>query len=231
MRISLITAALALLLAACGGDGGGSILEFDDAPQRIEVDITAGDVTVTGNAAVAGVSIETEIDGDATPSMELGDGLLSVGDDCTSECSISYDILTAGDADVVIATDDGNIVVSDIAGSITVSTSTGVVTLATVDGDLEVAVGEGSVLGTRLTSNAATFESTDGDIDVTFDGTVTTLVVTVDKGDITVQLPDGSYVFDTEPADRTELLIDNTDGAANTVTLTAGDGEIIVYKR
>jgi DUF4097 and DUF4098 domain-containing protein YvlB len=231
MRISLITAGLAILLAACGGDGGSAITEFDDVPQRIEVDIAAGDVSVTGNAATDGVSVETEVDGAATPSVELGDGVLSIADDCSSDCSVNYDILVAGDADVVITTNDGNVVVSNITGTITVETSIGAVTLATVDGDLQVIVGEGDVLGTRLVSDVATFEASEGNVDITFDEVVSTLVVATDKGDVTVQLPDGSYAFDTEPEDRTELRIDGSDGAANTVTLTTGDGEIIVYKR
>ena len=57
------------------------------------------------------------------------------------------------------------------------------------------------------------------------------LVVTTDKGDVTVQLPDGSYAFDTDPEDRTELRIDSSVGAANTVTLSTGDGDIVVYRR
>lgn len=231
MRFTLFTAALAVLVAACGGGDAGSITEFDDVPQRIQVDIAAGDVTVTGNANVSGVSVEAEIDGDATPTLELADGVLTVNDDCTSECRIDYSILTEGEATVVVATDDGNVTVNQLTGAVNVDAPNGAVTLASVAGDIQVVVGDGTVLGTRLESATATFEASDGDIDVTFDEVVTTLIVATDRGDITVQLPDAAYAFDTTPEDRSELLIDNNPEAANSVVLSTGDGEIVVYRR
>lgn len=231
MRIPLFTAAFAVLVAACGGGDAGSVTEFDDIPERIEVDIAAGNVAVTGNANVSGVSVEAEIDGDATPSFELADGVLTVGDDCTSDCRIDYSIFTEGEATVVIATDDGNVTINNLNGAVTVDAPAGAVTLGSVSGDLQVIVGEGSVLGTRLEATTATIEATDGDIDVTFDEVVMTLVIATDRGDVTVQLPDGAYAFDTTPQDRSELRIDDTPEAANTVVLSTGDGEIIVYRR
>lgn len=231
MRFTLFIAALSALVAACGGGDAGSITEFDDVPQRIEVDIAAGNVTVTGNANISGVSIDTEIDGDATPSFELANGVLTVNDDCTSDCRIDYSILTEGEATVVIATDDGNVSVNQLTGAVTVDATNGAVSLASVVGDLQIIVGEGSVLGTRLESTTATFEAIEGNIDVTFDEVVTTLVIATDRGDVTVQLPDAAYAFDTTPEDQSELRIDNTPDAANTVVLSTGDGEVVVYRR
>ena len=231
MSISRVVIAAALLVAACGGDGGGNVTEFDDAPSQVVVEIVAGDVTITGNANVAGASVETEVDGDVTPELELTDGVLTIGDDCTTDCRVDYSILVAEGTSVVVRTDEGNVTVNDLSGAITVDASEGAVTLATVTGDIEVVVGDGSVLGTRLEADVATFDVTEGDVDVTFDEIVNTLVVATGNGDVTVQLPDGEYAFETDPEDRTELLLEATDGAGNIVTLATGDGDIVVYRR
>lgn len=230
MRITRTVIVLSLALAACA-DGGGNVIEFDEIPQSVEVSIAAGNVTVTGNAAVDTASVETAIDGDATPSLELADGVLRVTDDCADDCRVDYSIAVAEDADVVVSTSEGSVTVSDITGAVTIDAPDGAVTLASVNGDLQVIVGEGDVLGTRLESETATFEVGDGDVDVTFDEVIATLIVATDQGDVTIQLPDGAYVFDTDPEDRTELRIDPTSGAANSVTLATGDGDIIVYRR
>jgi DUF4097 and DUF4098 domain-containing protein YvlB len=231
MRISRIIVAFAFLAAACSGDGGDNTMEFTDAPDRIVVDIASGNVSVAMSTAVDGVSVETTVDGDATPAIELAEGVLTISDDCSADCSIDYSILVAEDAALDVTTGDGNVTIGNTTGAVTVDAPAGGVTLASVVGELDVVVGVGDVLGTRLESGAATFQVTEGNIDITFDEVIASLVAATDKGDVTVQLPDGDYAFDANPAERTELRIDSTDGAANTVSLTTGDGDIVVYRR
>ncbi len=231
MRTFWISVFAALAFAACGGGDGSNTLEFDEVPTAVEITTASGNITITGNAAVDTVSVATTVDGSATPTISLDDGVLSAGDDCAEDCSVDYSVLLAEGADVVVATTRGNITLSDVDGNVTIDATDGAVTLNAVVGDMQIAVGEGNVLGTRLESSAAAIEVGTGDIDVTFDEVIASLTAVTERGDITVQLPDGDYTFDTDPEDRTELRIDPTDGASNSVSLTTADGEIIVYRR
>lgn len=231
MRTFWISVFAAFAFAACGGGDGSNTLEFDEIPTAVEITTVSGDITITGNAAVDTVSVATTVDGNATPTISLDDGVLTAGDDCAEDCSVDYAVRIAEGADVVVATTLGNVTLSDLDGNVVVDVTDGGVTLNAVVGDLQVAVDDGDVLGTRLESAMATVEVGTGDIDITFDEAIASLTAVTDRGDITVQLPDGEYAFDTDPEDRTELRIDPTDGASNSVSLTTADGEIIVYRR
>ncbi len=185
---------------------------------------------MTGNAAVSGTRVEYTVEGDAEPAIDIENGVLTVTDNCDGDgCSVSYFILVESDTDVAVTSGSGNVLISDNSGTIDVDAGDGNVTLATVTGEFSVVVGSGDILGTRLDSAMATFEATDGDVDVTFDVEIATLVVATGKGNVTVQLPDGAYEFDTP--DDAELRIDGTPGADNKVSLETGDGSVIVYKR
>jgi DUF4097 and DUF4098 domain-containing protein YvlB len=234
MRSLWMALAAAVALTACGGDAG-SITELDDSPSSIEVEIASGNVTIVGNASVGGTSIEATIrDGEPDPSYELAGGVLTISDRCdaATACRVDYVVSIAGDADVTVSTRSGNVALTDLTGAMTIDATDGDVTLATVSGDLDVAVGTGSVLGTRLESVTATFEAQQGNVDVTFDEPVTTLVVATADGDITVQLPDAPYAFETSaPNGTVDILIEVDATAANAVTLDARNGDITVYKR
>jgi hypothetical protein len=226
--------AAAVACAACGGDAG-SATEFEESPSSIQVDVARGNITIIGNAAVAGTSIEAEIrDGDPTPTYDLADGALMISDECGTDegCRADYRVSIAGDADVTVATADGNVALTDLAGGVSLDITQGDVTLSSVSGDMQVVIEEGNVLGTRLIADSATFETQRGDLDVTFDDPVTTLVVASDDGDITVQLPDAAYTFETTaPNGAVDLALDNDPAATNQVTLDAGNGNITVYRR
>lgn len=235
MRSRTILAAATLALAACGGTGSGDVTEFDDIPTAVSVIDVAGDVIITGNTSVDGASVAASADGDDDPetSIELVAGVLQVSDTCDgSGCSVDYVIRTEGDIAVTVSTSAGNVTVSDTTGDVTIDVTDGNVTLASVTGDFQVIVGDGTIIGTRLETDSATFDSGSGDIDVTFDEPLTTLIVNTERGDVTVQLPDGDYAIETSPEeDGVDLLIDDNPAATNTVSLTTGDGEITVYKR
>lgn len=234
MRSLWMVLAAAVAVAACGGNAG-SVTEFDESPSSIQVEIARGNVTIIGNAAVGGASIEADLrDGDPAPSYDLAAGVLTVSDECGTDegCRADYTVSIAGDADVMVATADGNVALTDLAGAVTLDVTRGDVTLNTVSGDMQVVIEEGSVLGTRLVADAATFESQRGDLDVTFDEPVMTLVVATDRGDITVQLPEAAYAFDaTAPNGSVDLALEDDPAATNVVTLDAGNGSITVYRR
>jgi len=234
MRGLWVAVVSAAALAACSG-GGETITAFDDTPTRIEVEIASGNVSIVGNAGVAGAEIAADItEGDAAPSFDLTAGVLTVTDACDTDagCGANYNIAVAGDADVAVTVTNGNVTVANLDGATTLDVTDGNVALASITGDVQVRIDGGDLLATRLTATTATFESAAGDLDVTFDEPVTTLVATTEKGSITVQLPDGAYAFETNAPDGTvDLTIDNDAAAANTVTLTATAGDITVYRR
>ncbi len=226
-------AALAAVLAACGGGGDADTVELAETPTAVEVAISSGSVQISVNANVGGATVSTAVDGDVESTIEIVDGVLGIVDTCDgTDCSVDYTITTGSDVSVAVTTDDGNVTVANSEGDVTVGIGDGNLSLASVTGDLQVVMGDGDVIGTRLQAATATFDVEKGNIDITFDEVVTTLVASTGEGDVTVQLPDGEYAFDTTPEeDGVDLLIDSTDGAANTVTLATGGGDITVYRR
>lgn len=234
MRSLWMVLTVAVAMAACGG-GAESVTEFEDSPSGVEIEIARGNVSIVGNASVDGASVDAAIqDGDPSPSYELESGVLAISDACDGDtgCRADYVVSIAGDADVTVTTADGNVALTDLTGTVTVDVADGDVTLASLTGDMRVALGTGGVLGTRLVSDAATFETQEGDVDVTFDEPVTRLVVVSEDGDITVQLPEAPYAFDVSaPNGAIDLVLDDDATAANTVTLEAGNGDITVYRR
>ena len=234
MRSLRTAVAATLLLAACGG-GTDDTVEFDESPARIEIAALSGDISISGNANIEGTSVATvQTEGSPTADITLSDGVLSVGDDCADAdgCRMDYSIAVSGDADVSIATGVGNVVVGNTTGSVTIEMEDGALTIATVVGDISVTMGSGDILGTRLQSVMAAFDTGEGDVDVTFDEAVATLTVSTGRGDVTVQLPDGAYAFETEAPDGgVDLLIDNDQAAANLISLATDSGDITVYRR
>ncbi len=234
MRSLWMVLAAAVAVAACGGDAG-SVTELEESPSSIQVEIARGNVTIIGNADVAGTSIEADIrDGDPAPSYDLAAGALTVLDECGADegCRADYIVSIAGDADVMVTTAEGNVSLTDLTGGVTLDVTRGDVTLTSITGDMQVVIETGNVLGTRLVADTATFESQKGDLDVTFDDPVMTLTVASDDGDITVQLPDVPYAFDaTAPNGSVDVALQDDPASANRITLDAGNGSITVYRR
>ncbi len=233
MRWLWSAAATALLMAACSTSG--TTLELEESPAQVEVDIAAGAVTITGQANVSGTSVETVIlRGEPDPMIELADGVLTIADSCTDseECAVDYMIFVEGDAaDVKVTTGDGSVAVSNLTGTVTIDAAAGDVGVTSLIGDITVTLGTGDVLGTRLSSVNATFETGRGDIDVSFDDPTAMLVATTADGDVTAQLPEAGYAFDTQaPGGSVESRIDDDPGAANVVRLATDTGDITVYR-
>jgi hypothetical protein len=234
MRSMWMVLVVAVAVAACGG-GTGSITEFEESPTSIDLDVAAGNLTIVGNASIGGASIQADIrEGDPEPAYDLVGGVLTVSDNCTpdTDCRVDYIVSIAGDADVTVLTASGNVAVTELAGAVTVDAMDGNVSLTAITGDIQVAIGTGGVLGTRLESALASFETGRGDLDVTFDEPVATLVVASEDGDVTVQLPDAAYTFDTSaPNGSVDNLLDNDPAASNTISLSSANGNITVYRR
>lgn len=234
MRSMRMVLVVGVAVAACGG-GAGSITEFEESPTTIDLDVAAGNVTIVGNASIPGTSIQADIqEGDPEPAYDLAGGVLTISDSCTPDidCRVDYIVSVAGDADVTVLTASGNVTVTELSGVVTVDAMDGNVSLTAITGDIQVVIGTGGVLGTRLEAAFASFETGKGDLDVTFDEPVATLVLASEDGDVTVQLPDAAYVFDASaPNGSVENLLDNDPAAANTISLSSANGNITVYRR
>ncbi len=233
MRFRLCAPALLVLaVAACGG-GDDDAITFDETPTVISVEATSGDVVIENSTSISGVEIATEIDGDIEVTAEIEDGVLTVTDDCDTDCVVDYAITVGGGtADVTVVSADGLVRLIEITGTVDIDATEGDVTLQTVTGDLTVTATDGDVLGTRLTADTAAFEVGNGDIDVTFDEPLTSLFAATGGGDVTVQLDASvAYAVSTDSTSEPDIQVDVDDASTSTVDLRTADGGITVYKR
>lgn len=236
MRRVMLAALLAVLGSACGGDDAQETTTFDDAPDRVVIAASVGEVTIDG-AASGGATVEvsrSEAGEDAKVSITLEDGVLRVGDDCGDDdgCRVSYRIVVAETAEVEVTTAGGNVVVAEVTGGTSVVSGGGNVSLNTTGGPVEIDSGGGNVLGSRVTADTATVATGGGDADVTFDEPVTDLSVTTDGGRLTVQLPGGPYAIDADAGGgNLSVLVERSDDAANRAVLRSAGGDITVYRR
>lgn len=233
MRFKLFAPALLIAaVAACGG-GDDDAIRFDENPTEIAIEVTAGDIVIESSTSGTGVEIVAEASDDNEVSAAIEGGVLTISDDCDSECSVDYTITVAGgDTDVTVVSALGSVRLIDMAGVVDIDAAEGDVTLQTVTGDLTVAATDGDVLGTRLTAANVTIEVGSGDIDVTFDEPVAALLAATGSGDITAQLDAAeAYAVTTDSPGEPDIQIDVDDTAGNTIDLRTADGEITVYKR
>lgn len=228
--IWLSLAALAVAATACATGVGEADFENAAEPTSIIVTTGIGDVTIRANSA-SGTEVRWEVS-NATPTATLDAGVLTLVDDCSADCSVDYTVLVGDTADIKIELDDGNVSVSNVDGQIEVSLTTGNVNLNTISGGFAVAIDEeGDVLGARLEGPGGSFRTASGSVDVTFDTSVTELVIESGKGDVTAQIPGGPYVVDAQATGSTEVLVDTDAAATATISIATDDGDATVYKK
>ncbi len=227
--LPLLLAVLALSAAACASTGDA---DFESAEEPAEVIVTAsrGEVVVRANTA-SGTEVRWDASG-ATPSVTLDGGVLTITDDCDTDCSVDYTVLVGDEADVTVLLGKGNVAVSDVDGTVVITVEDGDVSLNTLVGSFDVEIsGEGDILGARLEGTVGTFLTGSGFVDVTFDSSVTELVIESGKGDVTAQLPGGPYAVDATASGSVDILVDEDAAAAGTVVITTADGDATVYKK
>jgi len=225
---------LALLAAACGSASDATEIEITDSFDTGAISIDSGNVVVLGNNdGTTTVEATLSYSGTAPEvSAEVVDGGLVIGHTCagSDECSVDYDISLPESTALVVEVGEGKLTVSNMKAELSATTGSGEVFLNTIEGPAIMAhSGKGFVFGTQMKTTDASFTAVEGDIDVAFDEVIESLLVTTDKGDITVQLQGGPYAFDLATDGGVTNKVDASDTAPNTVVLRTGSGDIEVF--
>ena len=232
-RFLNIFAGLTLVLAACGttttAETGTS-----ETPSAIVVNSNSGSVTVT--AADSGINVIAEINSSEEPpwSAELVGNEFVIDDGCDGieGCEVDFIIEVAGTADVTINSTSGAVTIADMNSAITILGAASSVLLNGITGPITVDLESGDVLGARLVSTVASFNTGSGDLDVTLTAVFQSLTVTSGSGDVKAQVPDGGYDIDASTASgEVEIDVDDVDGAAATIIMNTGSGDVTIYRR
>lgn len=224
---------LAAALTACGGD---QLVEFTfpEDITAIVVTIDEGSIVIDGDGPEAEATVDATARG-ASPEIDVvsESGVLTISHTCAGggECSVDYAItLPEPTASVEVTTGNGNITVVDIEGTVTINGADGDVALNGVVGDIGVTLDRGNILGARLGSATASFSTSDGDIDVSFDEPVDELVITTAKGNATTQLPGEPYKVESEAGKGTDIQVETSDTAPRTITIEASE-DVTIYAK
>lgn len=227
---------MALVAVACGDSSDTQNFTFDEEPTAVVVETVNGDVTVTRSSG-SGSTVEVTMSySGRKPTIAVleidADGRLAIGDDCSQDCSVDYEIKVGDAADVTIEVGTGDITVNDLDGSFVIKTGSGDVNIVSLMGPITVEVGEGDILGARLTAATASFTAEKGAIDVTFDNVIDDLLVDSRDGDVTTQLPGGPYQVDaTSATGDVDIKVDIDEASSKIIRISTGDGDVTVYEK
>ena len=220
---------VAIAAAACATTTDPDF-ESPEEPTAVVIDVREGDITIRANSS-SGTDVFFE-ESDATATATLDGGVLTISDDCTSDCRVNYRLDIGDSANVTIVLGEGNVSITDVDGTMSVQVDRGNVNLNTVVGSFGVDIATvGDILGARLEGSTGSFITADGSIDVTFDTAVTDLVVRSGKGDVTAQLAGGPYAVDATASGSTDILVDEDAAASGSVVISTDDGDATVYKK
>ncbi len=194
------------------------------------VSVTAGDDGITVNAEVSASGEDPEWSADL-----IGDELV-IDDACgdRTDCEVNLTIEVPGTADVSINSIDGGVTVVDMNSTVTIAGAASNIVLNGITGPIDVNVTEGDLLGARLITTVAAFNTGAGDLDVSFTQMFDSLSVTSDKGNVTAQVIGGTYDVDASSGSGGVDVageVVHVDGAPNTIMMRAEDGDVTIYRK
>ncbi|NND02399.1 MAG: DUF4097 family beta strand repeat protein [Acidimicrobiia bacterium] len=232
-RFLSLFAAVTLALTACATTTTAET-STPDTPRAIVVNSGTGSVTVT--AADSGISVTAAINSAEDPpwSAETVGNEYVIDDGCDGieDCEVDLVIEVAGTADVTVNSESGPVTIADMNSSVTVVGAASNVLLNGITGPINIDITSGDVLGARLVSTVASFNTGSGDLDVTLTEVFESLTVTSASGDVKAQVPGGGYDIDATTSDgEVEIDVDDVDGAAAKITMTTGSGDVTIYRR
>ena len=226
----------ALALGACSSADESSV-ELSGTPTSVTVTSGTGNVSVT--AGDSGITVTAEISAsgeDPQWSADLIGDELVIDDACgdRTDCEVNLVIEVPGTADLAINSVDGGITIVDMNSTVTLAGAASNIVLNGITGPIDVNVTEGDLLGARLITTVAAFNTGAGDLDVSFTQVFESLSVTSDKGDVKAQVPSGTYDIDaTSGAGDVDVDGDvvHVDGSQNTITMRTEDGDVTIYRK
>lgn len=231
-------------------------VSFDEAVQRVVVDLPAGDLEVR---RTDGASIEVRRTvrwSGERPEVQawVTDGVLTLDVDCRAmqwTCSVDTEILLPADAVIVADTGSGSIRVESTAGDHDLSTGSGDVELADLAGQISASTGSGALSAVGIVGGL-TLDTGSGDVDVS-DADLGALVATTGSGslsidlvgspdrvwiesgsgDVSLALPAGSYRLSLQTGSGGVTVdgITADSGAPATIDIETGSGDVSVIGR
>ena len=236
----LVTAGLvavtALTLGACGFGPRSIATDTYTVPDEItsvRLDLSAGSVTLRGDASATEVGIERTVDyAGAYPEQEthrVEDGVLVLSG-CGRHCSASYSVDLPAGLPVTGGTEHGSIDLT-ATGAVDVETSNGSITLTGIDDGIVARTSNGKVTGTRLGGTAGVdAETSNGAVELTL-ATPQDVRATTDNGRVEVTVPDGSYRVRAETdLGGTDVTVPDDPDGEFTIDASSSNGRVTVSR-
>ena len=224
----------AFVVAACSSPTTGE-KEISETPSAVIITSGTGSVTVSAGDSGATVLAEISASGEEPEwTADMVGAELIIDDGCgdRTDCEVDFTITVDGTADVTIASVDGVVSVTDMNSSISISGAATDVFLNGITGPIDVALTEGDLIGARLVATTASFETGEGDLDVTLTEVPDNLSVVSGSGDVKAQVPGGGYDIDASTADgAVDISVDDVEGASSSILMRTESGDVTIYRR
>jgi hypothetical protein len=216
----------------------------------VDLDVSAGDVTVAVDPAAASTSIaRTRRWNVSEPCVTSSytDGAVALSDSCTGgACAVDYDItlpapaaitLGGGSGDVTISgvadalaltLGSGDITLTDDDGDVVASTGSGDMELTRVGGTIDLSTGSGDIRGSDLTATTTAATTGSGDVALAFDTTPARVEIVTGSGDASLVVPAGTYRIETHSSSGDVTVTGLTDGDGPLLSVDVESGDISI---
>jgi hypothetical protein len=219
--------------------GGALTMNLDGGSATL-----AGSSVQSSTARLAG-TVEYQL---SKPTLKVGPGDISLSCPAmdTGNCTLSASVDIPTGTALTVSTGGGDLSASDLSGGGTLSADGGNITLTRASGDLALSSGGGNVgvshvssttmsisanggniTGGTVSATHVTADSGGGNVTLTLTRVPRDLTVTSDGGNVTIVVPQGTYAVTTDTSGGTDSqTIKNTPGAADTISVSSGGGDI-----
>lgn len=219
---------------------------YRHAVSRVELDLTAGHITVSAGDA-GQVTVHRRLQWRAAEPVVREDwsgDTLRISAACPerqNHCAVDYTVRVPAGVAVQAATDAGDLAVRDLTGDVRLTTGSGETDIDHLAGPLRVRSGDGDVTATGLRSATTDVDTRDGRVELRYDTAPTTVRVLAVDGGITITVPDRATAgadgdddyrvsADTEDGDRAVTVRQNW-ASRHSITATTTTGDVTVGYR
>lgn len=199
------------LFSGCADTAYSTSYEFSSPIERVVVDVAIGDVVVKatdGDESRVDIDVECRV---AVPDVDvtLEGRVLSVkmfgGMGGASDCRGHFEIEIPVSAAVFVTTESGDVAASGVSGEVRLTSFKGNISLDTLSGPMEVQAASGTVIGSGLRGSVGRFYVGNGDVDLVYETTPSSVDVDMILGDAKLTVPQNVYNIS---ADTLEGIVD-----------------------
>jgi len=202
MRGTIGLGTLVLLATGClgfGREGGTETLSESEAITRVEIDLDAGDVTITaaGSAPGARGAVESRWNDTAPEVLHyVADGVLHVIGRCDAiaiACRTDVTLEVQANVNVGVKVGTGSLDISGVEGGLDAGTEDGAIALHDLRGTVFVESGAGEIVGDLLDTEIVDARTRSGAVELALVGAPQRIVARTDEGDVNLLVPAGAY--------------------------------------